>query len=85
LPETAPIRVVVADDAALIRSGLVRLLTGSGFEVIAEADDHESLITAIDRDPPDLVITDIPCRPTIETKALEQPPTSGPSTHTSPC
>jgi DNA-binding NarL/FixJ family response regulator/class 3 adenylate cyclase len=59
LPKTAPIRVVVADDAALIRSGLVRLLTESSFEVIAEADDYESLITAIDRDPPDLVITDI--------------------------
>jgi DNA-binding NarL/FixJ family response regulator/class 3 adenylate cyclase len=59
LPETAPVRVVVADDAALIRSGLVRLLTESGFQVLAEADDYESLIAAIDADPPDLVITDI--------------------------
>jgi DNA-binding NarL/FixJ family response regulator/class 3 adenylate cyclase len=59
LPETTPIRVIVADDATLIRSGLIRLLTESGFEVIAEADDYQSLIYAIDRDPPDLVITDI--------------------------
>jgi DNA-binding NarL/FixJ family response regulator/class 3 adenylate cyclase len=59
LPETAPIRVIVAEDAALIRSGLVRLLTESGFDVVAEATDYQSLITAIDSDPPDLVITDI--------------------------
>ncbi len=59
LPDTVPLRVVIADDAALIRSGLVRLLTESGFEVIAEAADYQALIDAIDRDPPNLVITDI--------------------------
>jgi DNA-binding NarL/FixJ family response regulator/class 3 adenylate cyclase len=58
-PETAPIRVIIADDAALIRSGLIRLLTESGFDVLAEATDYQSLISAIDSDPPDLVITDI--------------------------
>src|SRR5262249_44119286 len=57
--KAAPIRVVIADDAALIRTGLVRLVTEAGFEVIAEAVDYQSLIAAIDRDPPDLLITDI--------------------------
>jgi DNA-binding NarL/FixJ family response regulator/class 3 adenylate cyclase len=59
LPEQAPISVIVADDAALIRAGVVRLLADEGFEVVAEASDYDSLISAIDRDPPDIVITDI--------------------------
>ena len=59
LPEQAPIRVIVADDAALIRAGVVRLLADEGFDVVAEASDYTSLTSAIDRDPPDLVITDI--------------------------
>jgi DNA-binding NarL/FixJ family response regulator/class 3 adenylate cyclase len=70
LPATAPIRVVVADDAALIRSGLVRLLTESGFEVIAEAGDYESIIAAVDRDPPDLLITDIRMPPSHRDEGL---------------
>jgi DNA-binding NarL/FixJ family response regulator len=53
------LRVVVADDASLIRSGIVQLLTASGFDVVAEAADADELTTAVDRDPPDLVITDI--------------------------
>ena len=59
LPDGVPVRVVVADDSALIRSGVVRLLAESGFDVISEAADYPSLIAAIDRDPPDLVVTDI--------------------------
>ena len=59
LPDTQMPRVIVADDSALIRSGVVRLLSGSGFDVIAEASDYESLLSAIDSDPPDLVVTDI--------------------------
>jgi len=59
LPEQAPIRVIVADDAALIRAGVVRLLADEGFDVVAEASDYDGLTSAIDRDPPDLVITDI--------------------------
>jgi DNA-binding NarL/FixJ family response regulator len=59
LPDQARVRVIVADDAALIRAGVVRLLVDEGFEVVAEASDYDSLTSAIDHDPPDLVITDI--------------------------
>ena len=59
LPDTRSPRVIVADDSALIRSGVVRLLSDSGFDVTAEASDYQSLISAIDAGPPDLVITDI--------------------------
>jgi DNA-binding NarL/FixJ family response regulator/class 3 adenylate cyclase len=64
LPEEVPGRVVVADDVALIRTGVVRLLSDEGFDVIAEAADYDGLVAAIDRDPPDLVITDIRMPPT---------------------
>jgi DNA-binding NarL/FixJ family response regulator/class 3 adenylate cyclase len=71
LPETAPIRVIVADDAALIRSGLVRLLSESGFEVIAEAADYQSLIAAVDGARPDLVVTDIRVPPNHRDEGLK--------------
>jgi len=64
LAEESTLRVMIADDAALIRSGVARLLADSGFTVVAELDDAETLIEAVDREPPDLVITDIRMPPT---------------------
>ena len=37
----------------------MRLLADQGFEVVAEADDHDSLLAAVERTRPDLVVTDI--------------------------
>jgi DNA-binding NarL/FixJ family response regulator len=59
LPDEVPLRVIVADDAGLIRAGLVRLLTDAGFVVTRDVGDGEALLAAVDADPPDLVITDI--------------------------
>jgi DNA-binding NarL/FixJ family response regulator len=59
LPLEAPTRVIVADDAALVRSGIVRLLADEGFAVTAEAADADELLAHVDADPPDLVVTDI--------------------------
>ncbi|MHB8466056.1 MAG: LuxR C-terminal-related transcriptional regulator [Acidimicrobiales bacterium] len=64
LPADTPLRIIVADDVALVRSGVVRLLLEEGFDVIAEVGDYDALIAAIDRDPPDLVVTDIRMPPT---------------------
>jgi DNA-binding NarL/FixJ family response regulator/class 3 adenylate cyclase len=64
LPDELPLRVIVADDVAIIRNGVARLLADEGFDVVAEAADYESLVAAIDRDPPDLVVTDIRMPPT---------------------
>jgi serine/threonine-protein kinase len=64
LSNVASLRVVVADDAALIRAGIVSLLRDSGFDVIAEAMDADQLVTVVDIQPPDLVITDIRMPPT---------------------
>jgi DNA-binding NarL/FixJ family response regulator len=58
---TAPvIRVVLADDHDLVRTGMKALLTlVAGVEVIAEARDGNELIQVVDRLNPDLVMTDI--------------------------
>lgn len=64
LPAVTSVRVTVADDAALIRSGVVQLLRVAGFDVIDEVADADQLVAAVDRHPPDLVITDIRMPPT---------------------
>jgi DNA-binding NarL/FixJ family response regulator len=58
-PERRRLRVIIADDAALIRAGLVRLLVDEGFEVVADVADATTLLAAVDASPPDLVITDV--------------------------
>jgi serine/threonine-protein kinase len=70
LPVEAPVRVIVADDATLIHTGLVRLLSDEGFEVVAEASDYDSLIAAIDQVSTDLVVTDIRMPPTNRDEGL---------------
>jgi DNA-binding NarL/FixJ family response regulator len=52
------IRVVLADDHALVRSG-VRSELGSQFQVVGEADDAEGAIDVIRARQPDLVISDL--------------------------
>ena len=57
-------RVVIADDVLLTRKGIVHLLQDAGVEVIAEADDGESVLRLVRRDPPDVAILDIRMPPT---------------------
>ena len=60
----AAMRVTIADDSILLREGIVRLLTDSGFKVVAQAGDAEELLAAVAADVPDVVITDIRMPPT---------------------
>ena len=53
-----PIRVVVADDHELMRSGL-RSELGDAFEVVGEADDAEGAIDVVRARRPDLVVSDL--------------------------
>jgi serine/threonine-protein kinase len=53
------VRVVIADDAALIRTGLVRLLTDAGVEVCGEASDARGLMALVERHRPDVAVVDI--------------------------
>jgi len=60
LTEPAPIRVVLADDHALVREGTRRLLEAEpDVQVIAEAATGTEAVAAVERDPPDVVIMDI--------------------------
>ena len=52
-------RVVIAEDEALLREGLRSLLTTAGFDVIATVGDAPSLLAAVNETTPDIVITDI--------------------------
>jgi DNA-binding NarL/FixJ family response regulator len=64
LPEVTRLRVIAADDAPLVRSGIVSVLTDGGFVVVADVGDADALVAAVDADPPDLVVTDIRMPPT---------------------
>ncbi len=57
-------RVVIADDMMLVRSGLARLLTDAGVTVVAECEDADSLLRAVAIDRPDAAVVDIRMPPT---------------------
>jgi PAS domain S-box-containing protein len=58
------LRVVIADDAAMIRQALVELLGSSGIEVVAQASDAPALLREVERHSPDIAIVDIHMPPT---------------------
>lgn len=57
-------RVVIAEDAAILREGLARLLTDRAHEVCAAVSDAEALRVAVAEHLPDAVIADIRMPPT---------------------
>jgi DNA-binding NarL/FixJ family response regulator len=58
------VRTVIAEDAVLLREGLVRLLTEHGVEVSGTCDTAEALRALVARDEPDVAIVDIRLPPT---------------------
>jgi two-component system, response regulator PdtaR len=54
-----PVRVVIAEDEALIRLDLKEMLEEEGYSVVAEAGDGESAVEHVTTLRPDLVILDI--------------------------
>ena len=64
-------RVILADDSMLLREGLARMLSESGFEVVAQVGDAEALLATVDADPPDVCIVDIRMPPTNTTEGLQ--------------
>ncbi len=57
-------RVVVAEDSALVREGLVRLLRDARVDVVAAVADGRALVAAAIEQRPDLVIVDVRMPPT---------------------
>jgi DNA-binding NarL/FixJ family response regulator len=64
-------RVIVADDDALLREGLVHLLSRSGFHVVGQAGDGGQLFDLVAEVGPDLVVIDNRMPPTWTTEGLE--------------
>ena len=63
-------RIVVAEDNALLREGLVHLLQRFGFVVVATATTGEGLIAAVQEHSPDVVLTDVRMPPDFRDEGL---------------
>jgi DNA-binding NarL/FixJ family response regulator len=53
------IRIVVADDHAIVRAGLRRVFTTRGFAVVADAADADATFAAVAAHRPDVLVLDI--------------------------
>jgi DNA-binding NarL/FixJ family response regulator len=58
------VRVVIAEDSVLLRAGLVRLLSDSGAEIVADVGDADAALAAVDEHRPDIVVMDVRMPPT---------------------
>ncbi len=67
---TGPIRVVIAEDSAILRDGLVQLLVDRGFVVTDAVSEPDALRRSVERDRPDVAIVDIRMPPTFTDEGL---------------
>jgi DNA-binding NarL/FixJ family response regulator len=58
------VRVVIAEDQALLREGIVALLREKGIDVVAQAEDGPGLLRILAGHKPDLAIVDVRLPPT---------------------
>jgi DNA-binding NarL/FixJ family response regulator len=63
-------RVVIAEDQALLREGIVALLQENGIEVVAQADDGPGLLRIVAGHKPDLAIVDVRLPPTFSDEGI---------------
>lgn len=63
-------RVVIAEDLALLRDGLTRLLRDNGFEVVAAVEDGDALVHAVRLERPDIAIVDIRLPPSFRDEGV---------------
>jgi DNA-binding NarL/FixJ family response regulator len=56
---TEPLRVVIADDQALVRTGFGMILTATGIDVVAEVPDGDQAVEAVRATRADVVLMDI--------------------------
>ena len=72
MADSAPaLRIVLADDAVLLREALATSLSAAGFEVVGQAADAEELLALVDRAAPDVLVVDVRMPPTHSTEGLE--------------
>jgi len=63
-------RIVIAEDSALLRAGIERLLTDAGHEVVASVDDASNLLRVVNGTHPDLAIVDVRMPPTFTDEGI---------------
>jgi DNA-binding NarL/FixJ family response regulator len=64
------VRVVLAEDLALLRDGLIRLLESHDFEVVEAVDNGPSLLRALTTHRPDVAVVDVRLPPTFTDEGL---------------
>jgi DNA-binding NarL/FixJ family response regulator len=64
-------RVVIAEDMALLREGLTRLLDEAGFDVVGGAGDLPGLLELVNKTAPDVALVDIKMPPTHTDEGLQ--------------
>jgi DNA-binding NarL/FixJ family response regulator len=64
------VRVVIAEDLALLREGIVALLREAGIDVVAQAEDGDGLLRIVAGHKPDLAIVDVRLPPSFTDEGL---------------
>jgi DNA-binding NarL/FixJ family response regulator len=67
---TGPLRVVIAEDSAVLRDGLVQLLVDRDFIITGAVADAETLHRSVERERPDVAVVDIRMPPTFTDEGL---------------
>jgi len=68
--DVQPLRVIIAEDSALIREGLARLIVDSGGVVVAKVADGPSFVAAVVEHRPDVSVVDVRMPPTQRDEGL---------------
>jgi DNA-binding NarL/FixJ family response regulator len=64
------VRVVIAEDLALLRDGLTRLLRDNGFDVVGAVGDGDALVHSVTLEQPDIAIVDVRLPPSFRDEGV---------------
>jgi DNA-binding NarL/FixJ family response regulator len=64
------VRAVIAEDSALLREGLTHVLRRAGCDVVAAVGDADTLLAAVERERPDVLVTDVRMPPRFADEGL---------------
>jgi DNA-binding NarL/FixJ family response regulator len=64
------VRVVIAEDLALLRDGMIRLLRDHGHEVVAAVEDGDALVRAVAGHKPDICVVDVRLPPSFQDEGI---------------
>jgi DNA-binding NarL/FixJ family response regulator len=64
------VRVVIAEDLALLREGITRLLSEHGFDVVAAVPDADAFLVAVEEHRPDVCVVDVRLPPAFKDEGV---------------